>query len=102
MAAGGGGDSMKEAYLSHSAKSGEMHMSFVTLKKGACKTQKEAEELGARWRDLLKTDGLAVGLYPLSETELLYTEEEGRILEARDFLLSQPEVEKFRWKDTGE
>lgn len=95
-----GGD-IKDAYLSHAAKSGDMHMSFVTLKKGVCAAQKCAEELGARWRDLLKTDGLAVGLYPLSETELLYTEEDGRVIEARDFLLQQPEVEKFRWKDTG-
>ena len=91
---------MKEMFLSHQAKSGDLHMSFVTLKKGVCEEQKCAEKLGAKWRDLLKTDGLAVSLYPLSETELLYTEDGGRVIEARDYLLTQPEVEKFRWKDT--
>ena len=48
-------------------------MSFVTLKKGVCANQKCAEELGAKWRDLLKTDGVSMNLYPLSETEMLFT-----------------------------
>lgn len=35
-----------------------------------------------------------------ADHELLVTEEYGRILEVRDFILEQPEVSKFRWKDT--
>lgn len=35
-----------------------------------------------------------------ADHELLVTEEYGRILEVRDFLLAQPEVSKVRWKDT--
>jgi hypothetical protein len=41
-----------------------------------------------------------VKVYATSDHELLVTEDNGRILEVKDFLLSQPEVSKFRWKDT--
>jgi hypothetical protein len=97
--AASGGDA-REAMLASEAGSKAMQMSFATLKPGAAATKEEAEALGVRWRDLLATDALKASVYALSETELLYTEEEGRILELRNFLLAQPEIEKFRWKDT--
>ena len=48
----------------------------------------------------LKTGGVHISVYPMGANQLLFSQEDGRTLEVKDFLLSQPEVEKVRWKDT--
>ena len=92
----------REAVLDSQAKSAEMHMAFATLKTGAVKDKAAAEALGQQWRSLMATDGIMLSLYAIADNELLFTEDGGRILDVRDFVLAQPETAKFRWKDTGE
>ena len=94
------GVNVKESILERDAKSKDMQMAFATLKAGTVATKEEAEKMGVRWRDMLLTDAIKVAVYAISESELLFTEEEGRILDVRNFVLAQPEIEKFRWKDT--
>ncbi len=77
-----------------------IQMAFATFKKDVVASKDEAEKLGQKWQGLLKTDGINVSIYPISESELLLTEQEGKIFAVKEFILSQPEVEKFRWKDT--
>lgn len=77
-----------------------MQMAFATIKESVTKDAKEIEEIGKRWQALLATNGVQVSLYPIGGQDILFTEDAGRILEVRDFVLNQPELEKFRWKDT--
>lgn len=94
------GGKMQDMVLEHEAKSGNMQMAFCTLKKGTAKTKFDAEQIGARWTSLMQTAGIRATLYAISEDDLLFTDDTGVIMQVRDFLLEQPEVEKFRWKDT--
>lgn len=90
----------KDAYLEGEARKKDMQMAFCTLHPDATANKAESEKLGAKWQAILQTGGNRVNVYATSDHELLFTEEYGRILEVRDFLLAQPEVAKFRWKDT--
>jgi hypothetical protein len=35
----------------------------------------------------------------METNQMIVTQEDGRSLEVKEFILAQPEVEKFRWKD---
>lgn len=94
------GSGMQDLVLEHEAKSGNMQMAFCTLKKGTAANKFEAEQLGQKWNSLMQTAGIRATLYAISEDDLLFTDDSGVIMKVRDFLLEQPEVEKFRWKDT--
>ena len=90
----------KEAMLAREAASKEMQMAFGTLKPGAAASKEAAEKIASRWRDLMATDGIQVQVYAIADNEVLFTEDAGRILDVREFVLAQPEALKFRWKDT--
>ena len=102
IAAGGmaGMASAKEKILENEASSGNMQMGFCTLKKGVADTDEEKNKLAGRWAALLQTNGIKMSFHVIGGDDLLITEDGGRVMEARDFLLNQPEVAKFRWKDT--
>lgn len=95
-----GGANIQEKVLEQEASSGNMQMAFATLKKGVAATQREAEEVGKRWQALMQTAGISTNLYAISADDLLFTDDNGVILKVREFVLDQPEIEKFRWKDT--
>lgn len=94
------GPRMKDLVYEHEATNGNIHMSFATIKSSVTTDPAEIQAIGERWQALLQTDGSKVKLYPIGGQDLLFTEDDGRILEIRDFVLRQPELEKFRWKDT--
>jgi len=100
ITAGGMTGGAKDMLLQHEAGSGNMQMAFATLRKGVAKNDKEINELAGKWQALLQTNGVKISFHPIGGDDLLLTEDGGRIIEARDFILNQPEVEKFRWKDT--
>lgn len=85
------------ASLNSYAPSG-MQMVFCKLKKAHWgKTKKESEELAARWSALMKTNALDAKAYAIDEKQLLFTEDNGRIFELKNFVLAQPETYKFTW-----
>lgn len=101
LTSGGGlGAGAKDMLLQHEASSGNMQMAFITLKKGVASNDREIGEIAGRWQALLQTNGVKLSFHPIGGDDILVTEDGGRILEARDFILSQPQVDKFRWKDT--
>jgi hypothetical protein len=95
-----GSPKLKDTVLQHEASSGNVQMAFATVKKSVTEDPKEVEKIGQRWQGLLATAGVHTSLYPIGGQDLLMTEDNTRILQVRDFLLTQPELEKFRWKDT--
>ncbi|CAE7741442.1 unnamed protein product [Symbiodinium sp. KB8] len=76
-----------------------MQMIFVTLFPDTHVDKKQTEALGTTWASMLKTGGIHLSVYPMNANQLLLSQEDGRTLEVKEFLLSQPEVEKVRWKD---
>ena len=91
---------IKETMLASEATSGNTQMAFLTLKDGVAETDEERGKLGAQWAALLGTNAVKISYHFIGGNELLITEEQSRIVEVKDFLLNQPEVAKFRWKDT--
>lgn len=77
---------------------GGMQMCFASLIEGL--TKDDSKELAARWQALLMTNGIRNKMYSIDEKQILVTEEDGHIFDVKDFMLAQPEVTKFRWKDT--
>lgn len=101
LTAGGGlGAGAKDMLLQHEANSGNMQMAFITLRSGVASNDREIGEIAGKWQALLQTNGVKLSFHPIGGDDILVTEDGGRILEARDFILNQPEVAKFRWKDT--
>ena len=74
-------------------------MMFATLKEGTFDTKEETSTLGSQWSSLMKTGGVDVQVYPLEANKLLFTEQNGQVFKVKKFVLEQPEVEKFTWKD---
>ena len=98
-AAGPGGMAkMKETMLASEATSGNTQMAFLTLRDGVAETDEERAKLGSKWAALLVTNAVKISYHMIGGNELLITEEQGRIMEIKDFVLTQPEVAKFRWK----
>lgn len=97
---GGLGANAKDMLLQHEASSGNMQMAFITLRSGVAKNDREIADIAGKWQALLQTNGVKLSFHPIGGDDILVTEDGGRILEARDFILNQPEVAKFRWKDT--
>lgn len=89
---------MKETMLASEASSGNTQMAFLTLKDGVAETDEERAKLGSQWAALLVTNAVKISYHMIGGNELLITEEQGRIMEIKDFVLQQPEVAKFRWK----
>lgn len=89
----------KSVMAEREARNGEMHMCFITLRKEAVPTKKDLDMLAAKWQALLKTNSVDTRFYPIGENELLVTEDENRVLDLKDFVLSQPETLKFRFKE---
>lgn len=94
------GPRMRDMVFEHEATNGNIHMAFATIKASVTTDAAEIQKIGSRWQALLQTDGSKVKMYPIGGQDLLFTEDDGRIMEIRDFALQQPELEKFRWKDT--
>jgi thiol-disulfide isomerase/thioredoxin len=106
-----------QAFLSQAMSGSGMQMMFVQLYRGLHVSKKETEELGVMWTSecapcvpvlsppspllaaMLKTDGVQTIVYTVDVNQLIFTQEDGRSFEVKEFILSQPEVEKFRWKD---
>ena len=88
-----------DAFVAQSFGASGMQMVFVTLYSTTHKNKKETEDLALRWATILRTDGLVLQVYTLNTNSILFTQEDGRVIEAREFYLSQPETEKVRWKD---
>uniref|UniRef100_A0A7S1GAY4 Uncharacterized protein n=1 Tax=Bicosoecida sp. CB-2014 TaxID=1486930 RepID=A0A7S1GAY4_9STRA len=74
-----------------------MQMVFCKLKKAYWKSKKDSEELSGRWSAMMKTNALDAKAYAIDEKTILFTEDNGRIFEVKDFVMQQPEVYKFTW-----
>ena len=83
--------------LASEASSGNTQMAFLTLRDGVAADDEERAKLAGRWAALLGTNAVKISYHMIGGNELLITEEQGRIIEVKDFVLQQPEVLKFRW-----
>ena len=83
--------------LASEASSGTTQMAFLTLRDGVAADDEERAKLAGRWAALLGTNAVKISYHMIGGNELLITEEQGRIIEVKDFVLQQPEVLKFRW-----
>ena len=91
---------IKDTMLASEATSGNTQMAFLTLREGVAEDDEARAKLAGRWAALLGTNAVKISYHMIGGNELLITEEQSRILEVKDFVLTQPEVAKFRWKDT--
>lgn len=46
---------------------------------------------------MMKTNAVDARAYAIDEKTILFTEDNGRVFEVKDFILAQPEVYKFTW-----
>merc|ERR1711988_1265308 len=64
-----------------------MQMSFVAIKPENNDRKDKANELAERWSTLLKTDGIDVKPYVLDPAQILFTQDDGRFTEYKEFIL---------------
>ena len=88
---------LRSTMLASEATSGNTQMAFLTLRDGVAADDEERAKLAGRWAALLGTNAVKISYHMIGGNELLITEEQGRIIEVKDFVLQQPEVLKFRW-----
>ncbi len=76
---------------------GGMAMTFAQLKPDICRSRDCTERLAIKWTDLLVLGGVQIHPYAVEDDQILITQEDNNVMQLKEFVLSQPEVEKWTW-----
>eukprot|EP00943_MAST-04B_sp_MAST-4B-sp1_P006453 g6453.t1 len=76
---------------------GGMAMTFAQLKPDICQNRGCTERLAIKWTDLLVLGGVQIRPYAVEDDQILITQEDNNVKQLKEFILSQPEVEKWTW-----
>ena len=85
------------AMSQHNNNGGVMAMTFAQLKPGVCTKRECTEKIAIKWTDQLVLGGVQIKPYAVEDDQILLTQEDGNMLQLKDFVLAQPEVEKWTW-----
>ena len=85
------------AMSQHNNNGGVMAMTFAQLKPGVCSERECTEKLAIKWTDQLVLGGVQIKPYAVEDDQILLTQEDGNMLQLKNFVLAQPEVEKWTW-----